>query len=175
MSFSETIFLFFLALIVFGPKKLPEIARQIGKALNEFRRASNEFKSQIEHEISSLEVEERAKKAAEAQASFPAISSPPEGTAARTLAEATSGTAVGVEPASVEASSVESGSPEAAASSPSTDLSAANETCNPPAEGNRTHEAVTQQSQSANIQDPQTPESQTHEAVISSRSQESHA
>jgi sec-independent protein translocase protein TatB len=163
MSFSETIFLFFLALIVFGPKKLPEIARQIGKALNEFRRASNEFKSQIEHEISSLEVEERAKKAAEAQASFPAISSPPEGTA------------VGVEPASVEASSVESGSAEAAASSPSTDLSAANETCNPPAEGNRTHEAVTQQSQSANIQDPQTPESQTHEAVISSRSQESHA
>jgi TatA/E family protein of Tat protein translocase len=57
MSFSETIFLFFLALIIFGPKKLPEIARYIGKALNEFRRASNEFKAQIEQEISSLEVE----------------------------------------------------------------------------------------------------------------------
>ncbi len=57
MSFSETIFLFFLALVVFGPKKLPEIARQIGKALNEFRRASNEFKSQIEQEIAHLEVE----------------------------------------------------------------------------------------------------------------------
>ena len=57
MSFSETIFLFFLALIIFGPKKLPEIARYIGKALNEFRRASNEFKAQIEQEISNLEVE----------------------------------------------------------------------------------------------------------------------
>ena len=57
MSFSETIFLFFLALIIFGPKKLPEIARYIGKALNEFRRASNEFKAQIEQEISHLEVE----------------------------------------------------------------------------------------------------------------------
>ncbi len=57
MSFSETIFLFFLALVVFGPKKLPEIARQIGKALNEFRRASNEFKAQIEQEIAHLEVE----------------------------------------------------------------------------------------------------------------------
>ena len=57
MSFSETIFLFFLALIIFGPKKLPEIARQVGKFMNEFRRASNEFKSQIEQEISQLEVD----------------------------------------------------------------------------------------------------------------------
>jgi sec-independent protein translocase protein TatB len=57
MGFSETIFLFFLALIIFGPKKLPEIARQVGKALNEFRRASNEFKAQIESEISQLELE----------------------------------------------------------------------------------------------------------------------
>jgi sec-independent protein translocase protein TatB len=59
MSFSETIFLFFLALLVFGPKKLPEIARQAGKLLAELRRASNEFKSQIESEITHLEVEER--------------------------------------------------------------------------------------------------------------------
>ncbi len=57
MGFSETIFLFFLALVIFGPKKLPEIARQVGKALNEFRRASNEFKAQIESEISQLEME----------------------------------------------------------------------------------------------------------------------
>jgi sec-independent protein translocase protein TatB len=61
MSFSETIFLFFLALLVFGPKKLPEIARQAGKLLAELRRASNEFKSQIESEISRIEVEERHK------------------------------------------------------------------------------------------------------------------
>ena len=46
-----------IALLVFGPKKLPEIGRQIGKALNEFKRASNEFKSQIESEINSLDVE----------------------------------------------------------------------------------------------------------------------
>jgi len=57
MGFSETIFLFLLALVIFGPKKLPEIARQVGKALNEFRRASNEFKAQIESEISQLEME----------------------------------------------------------------------------------------------------------------------
>src|SRR6266700_3836801 len=55
MNFSETIFLFILALLVFGPKKLPEIARQVGKALNE-------FKAQIEAEISQLEVQERQEK-----------------------------------------------------------------------------------------------------------------
>ena len=54
-SFSEMAFLFVIALIVFGPKKLPEIGRQIGKALAEFKRASNEFKAQIEAEISQLE------------------------------------------------------------------------------------------------------------------------
>jgi len=81
MSFSETIFLFFLALIIFGPKKLPEIARQVGKYMNEFRRASNEFKAQIEQEIAHLEVENK-----------PTIlppSPPPEGTASRSLSAAT--------------------------------------------------------------------------------------
>jgi len=59
MSFSETIFLFLLALVVFGPKKLPEVARQAGKLLAQLRRASNEFKSQIETEIAHLEVEKK--------------------------------------------------------------------------------------------------------------------
>jgi TatA/E family protein of Tat protein translocase len=69
MSFSETIFLFFLALLVFGPKKLPEIARQAGKLLAELRRASNEFKAQIETEIAHLEVEKK-------QAILPPVSAP---------------------------------------------------------------------------------------------------
>jgi TatA/E family protein of Tat protein translocase len=60
LGFPEMIFIFFLALIIFGPKKLPEIGRQIGKALNEFRRASNEFKAQIESEINNLENEVRS-------------------------------------------------------------------------------------------------------------------
>ncbi len=59
LGFSEMIFIFFLALIIFGPKKLPEIGRQIGKALNEFKRASNEFRAQIESEINNLEAEVR--------------------------------------------------------------------------------------------------------------------
>jgi sec-independent protein translocase protein TatB len=51
----EMIFIFFLALILFGPKKMPEIGRQVARFLNEFRRASNEFRSQIETEINSLD------------------------------------------------------------------------------------------------------------------------
>jgi len=78
MNFSETIFLFFLALIIFGPKKLPEIARQVGKWMNEFRRASNEFKAQIEQEIANLEIEERKK-------TILPPSPAPQGTASRTL------------------------------------------------------------------------------------------
>jgi sec-independent protein translocase protein TatB len=81
MSFSETIFLFFLALIIFGPKKLPEIARQVGRALNEFRRASNEFKAQIEQEIAHLEREDT-------QTILPP-SNAPFGTASRTLESTT--------------------------------------------------------------------------------------
>ena len=65
MSFADSVVLFVLALLLFGPKKLPVIARQIGKALNEFKRASNEFKAQIESEISQLEYQERQKKESE--------------------------------------------------------------------------------------------------------------
>jgi len=78
MSFSETIFLFFLALIIFGPKKLPEIARQAGKLLAELRRASNEFKSQIETEISHLEVEKK-------QTALPPTGPPPGAIASLSL------------------------------------------------------------------------------------------
>jgi sec-independent protein translocase protein TatB len=51
----EMVFIFFLALILFGPKKMPEIGRQVARFLGEFRRASNEFRSQIESEINSLD------------------------------------------------------------------------------------------------------------------------
>jgi sec-independent protein translocase protein TatB len=55
----EMIFLFFLALILFGPKKLPEIGRTIGRFMNEFKRASNEFRSQIEAEINTADLKQQ--------------------------------------------------------------------------------------------------------------------
>jgi TatA/E family protein of Tat protein translocase len=72
MSFSDTIFIFGLALVIFGPKKLPEIGRQLGKLVLEFRRASNEFKMQIEEELRAAEVADRQKQIAAPVAPAPA-------------------------------------------------------------------------------------------------------
>ena len=55
LGFQEIILIFIIALIVFGPKKLPELGRSVGKALGEFRRASNEIKHSIEKEIEQTE------------------------------------------------------------------------------------------------------------------------
>jgi sec-independent protein translocase protein TatB len=68
MHFGDSIFIFLLALVLFGPKKLPEIGRTIGKLLAEFRRASNEFKFQIQEELRNMEEDERRKKLTEMQA-----------------------------------------------------------------------------------------------------------
>src|SRR3954469_17495151 len=62
LGMPEMIFLAFLGLLLFGPKKLPEIGRQLGKAMAEFKRASNEFQSQLNEEVRQLELEEETKK-----------------------------------------------------------------------------------------------------------------
>jgi TatA/E family protein of Tat protein translocase len=62
LGMPEMIFIFLLALVIFGPRKLPELGRQLGKALGEFKKASNEFKSQLETEMLNIELEERARK-----------------------------------------------------------------------------------------------------------------
>jgi sec-independent protein translocase protein TatB len=72
----EMIFLFFLALILFGPKKMPEIGRQVARFLNEFRRASNEFRSQIESEINSIDRSTNAGGSSPRQQILPALQAP---------------------------------------------------------------------------------------------------
>jgi len=72
MHVGDTIFIFCLALIIFGPKKLPEIGRQIGKLMVEFRRASNEFKMQIEEELRASDEAERQKEINAAATMLPA-------------------------------------------------------------------------------------------------------
>ena len=72
----EMLFLLLLAFLLFGPKKLPEIGRKLGKGLAEFKRASNELKGQLETELRQLEAEDREKKIA------PAAPPPPENTVA---------------------------------------------------------------------------------------------
>jgi sec-independent protein translocase protein TatB len=70
-------FLMLLALVVFGPRRLPQIGRQIGKLMYEFRKASNDFKFQMEEELRMSEDAERRKKEEEERARALALSPPP--------------------------------------------------------------------------------------------------
>ncbi len=51
IGFPELLIILVVALIVFGPRKLPELGRSLGKSLSEFKRASNELRSTLEDEI----------------------------------------------------------------------------------------------------------------------------
>lgn len=57
LGWQETVFIFVLALLIFGPKKLPELGKTIGKAMTEFRRASSELKGTFDREMYALERE----------------------------------------------------------------------------------------------------------------------
>ncbi len=70
-SFGDTALIALIALLLFGPKKLPELARQFGKLMGEFRRASNEFRMQMEDELRVSEQEEQKKKIAAMEAAAP--------------------------------------------------------------------------------------------------------
>ena len=78
----ELIIIFVIALIIFGPRKLPELGRSLGKSLSEFKRASNELKSTLEEEIrldeqrANLEASRAASAAAVAAAPPPVQATP---------------------------------------------------------------------------------------------------
>lgn len=79
LGFPEMLFLGLLALLLFGPRRLPEMGRQIGKALSQFKRASTEFQTQLEDEVRQLEVQEDSQRSI-------APPTPPEGSVAQTAA-----------------------------------------------------------------------------------------
>lgn len=70
-SFQDSAVIFLLALLLFGPKKLPELARYVGKLMGEFRRASSEFRLQMEDEFRISEQAEAQKKLAAIEAAAP--------------------------------------------------------------------------------------------------------
>jgi len=83
LSIPHMIVVFLVVLVVFGPQKLPELARTFGKLMAEFRKASGEFKSAFEEEMRDLERQARLaelkKQAAEA-AGAAALKNPAEAT-----------------------------------------------------------------------------------------------
>jgi sec-independent protein translocase protein TatB len=100
LSIPHMIVVFLVVLVVFGPQKLPELARSFGKLMAEFRKASNDFKNAFEEEMRDLErqarIAELKKQVAEANAAadaairgtptpaLPASPSPPSGISAAT-------------------------------------------------------------------------------------------
>lgn len=76
-GFGDTAVIALIALLLFGPKKLPVLARQLGKLMAEFRRASNEFRSQMEEELRIAEQTDRQKEVAALEAASANKISPP--------------------------------------------------------------------------------------------------
>jgi sec-independent protein translocase protein TatB len=86
LSIPHMIVVFIVVLVVFGPQKLPELARGLGKLMAEFRKASTDFKSAFEEEMRDMErqaLQAERKKAAEAAA--PSASAEPNQPAALVL------------------------------------------------------------------------------------------
>ena len=73
----ELLAIFVVALLVFGPRKLPELGRSLGKGLSEFRRASTELRSSLEREMHSIEQETKIEDSTETPPEVP-TETPPE-------------------------------------------------------------------------------------------------
>jgi len=70
----ELIVIMVIALIIFGPRKLPELGKSLGRSINEFKKASNELRSTLEDEI---KVEEQRERVATVAAATPPAATPP--------------------------------------------------------------------------------------------------
>jgi sec-independent protein translocase protein TatB len=62
IGMGDSLLLMVIALVVLGPRRLPQLGRQIGKLMYEFRKASNDFKYQMEEELRNAEAEDRRKR-----------------------------------------------------------------------------------------------------------------
>jgi len=86
LSLPHLVVIFVVALMIFGPQKLPELARMLGKATAEFRKMTSDFRFALEDEVRELErqtrirEEEIASATRAAQAPVPTPATPPEGT-----------------------------------------------------------------------------------------------
>ena len=79
LGMPEIVVILVIALIFFGPRKLPELGRSLGRTMNEFKKASNELRSTLEDEIRVEEQkDQRAKTEAERPAVAPAATLVPE-------------------------------------------------------------------------------------------------
>jgi len=76
LSFNHLVVLFVIALIIFGPQKLPELARMLGKATAEFRKMTNDFRYALEDEVRELDRQNRIREQEAAMAATRAAQPP---------------------------------------------------------------------------------------------------
>ena len=94
LSFPHLVVLFVIALVIFGPQKLPELARMLGKATAEFRKMTNDFRYALEDEVREMDrqtrirEEEIATAARAAQTPVPMPAAAPEGAVPRDTPDA---------------------------------------------------------------------------------------
>jgi len=101
LSLPHLVVLFVIALVIFGPQKLPELARMLGKATAEFRKMTNDFRYALEDEVRELDRQNRIREeqaaaariaeAAKSTAPAPSLepAAPPEGAVPRSIPETT--------------------------------------------------------------------------------------
>lgn len=87
LGMADSLILMVMALVVFGPRRLPEIGRQIGKLMYEFRKASNDFKFQMEEELRNSEDADRRRKEEEDRLRTLALAAPAQATATETVSQ----------------------------------------------------------------------------------------
>ena len=78
LGMADSLILMVMALVVFGPRRLPQIGRQIGKLMYEFRKASNDFKFQMEEELRNAEEADRRKQEEERLRALAATTTQPQ-------------------------------------------------------------------------------------------------
>jgi sec-independent protein translocase protein TatB len=97
IGWADSLILMVLALVVFGPRRLPQIARQAGKLMYEFRKASNDFKFQMEEELRAAEEADR-RKAEEERLRALALAAPAQPAPGSQVSEAGTGASASVGP-----------------------------------------------------------------------------
>jgi sec-independent protein translocase protein TatB len=132
LGFSEIVIILVLALILLGPKKLPDVAKQLGKGLREFKKATDDLKGQFERELYVEDVKRHPSHVVAPPTAAVPVPAPPPGPAPAATVENVPGLDVALVEAPASASGVPSEASPAASQAPGASPAAAPPAAGPP-------------------------------------------